>query len=71
VLNTAEGHQGGVLHTDLKEAFASALQVPRAKARERALAFSWRAAGQLFQDHLVAARPVSQYPRKSGALTSA
>ena len=71
VLSTAEGHQGGVLHTDLKEAFVSALKVPREQARERALTFSWRAAGQLFQDHLVAARPVSQYPRKSGALKSA
>ncbi|MEY3461253.1 MAG: hypothetical protein RLZZ03_906, partial [Pseudomonadota bacterium] len=71
VLNTTEGPQGGVLHTDLKEAFAAALQVPRSEARERAMTFSWRAAGQLFQDHLVAARPVSQYPRKSAALTSA
>ena len=59
VLNTDQGHQGGVLHADLKEAFTSALQVPREKARERALAFSWRAAGQLFQDHLVAARNVN------------
>ena len=71
VLNTTAGPQGGVLHTDLKEAFAAALQVPRSEARERAMTFSWRAAGQLFQDHLVAARPVSQYPRKSAALTSA
>ena len=70
VLSTPEGHQGGVLHKDLKEAITSALQVPRAQARERAMHFSWGAAGQLFQDHLVAARPVSQYPRKSGALTS-
>lgn len=70
VLSTPEGHQGGVLHKDLKEAITSALQVPRAQARERAMHFSWGAAGQLFQDHLVAARPVSQYPRKSGTLTS-
>jgi glycosyltransferase involved in cell wall biosynthesis len=59
VLDTPVGHQGGVLHTDLKEAFAKALLVPREKARERALAFSWRAAGQLFQDYLVAARSVN------------
>jgi glycosyltransferase involved in cell wall biosynthesis len=59
VLNTTEGPQGGVLHTDLKEAFAAALQVPRSEARERAMTFSWRAAGQLFQDHLVAARSVN------------
>jgi glycosyltransferase involved in cell wall biosynthesis len=70
VLSTPEGHQGGVLHNDLKEAITSALQVPRSQARERAMHFSWRAAGQLFQDHLAAARPVSQYPRKSGTLTS-
>ncbi len=60
VLGTPEGHKGGVLHADLQQAFGSALKVSRAQARERALAFSWRQAGQLFQDNLVAAKPVSR-----------
>lgn len=71
VVNTAEGHKGGVLHADLKRAFTSALEIPRAQARERALAFGWRAAGQLFQDHLVAARPQGPGQRKSQVLESA
>ena len=70
VLGTAEGYKGGVLHPDLQQAFTAALQVPRAKARERALAFSWRAAGQLFQSHLVAAQPSGLGTHKSGHLTS-
>ena len=71
VVNTAEGYKGGVLHTDLKQAFKSALEIPRAQARERALAFGWRAAGQLFQDHLVAAHPRGAGPRKSRVLETA
>jgi glycosyltransferase involved in cell wall biosynthesis len=70
VLNTQGGHKGGVLHVDLQQAFAAALDVDRAHARERALAFSWRQAGQMFQDNLVAARPVSKFPRELDVLTS-
>jgi glycosyltransferase involved in cell wall biosynthesis len=64
VLGTPDGHKGGVLHADLHQAFSAALQVSRAQARERALEFSWRQAGQMFQDNLVAARPVSKFPRE-------
>jgi glycosyltransferase involved in cell wall biosynthesis len=59
VLNAPEGTKGGVLHEDLKQAFTDALQVPRWQARERAMDFSWEAAGRLFQNHLVKARPSS------------
>jgi glycosyltransferase involved in cell wall biosynthesis len=69
VLNTQGGHKGGVLHVDLQQAFAAALDVDRAHARERALAFSWRQAGQMFHDNLVAARPVSKFPRELDVLT--
>jgi glycosyltransferase involved in cell wall biosynthesis len=48
--------QGGVLHEDLAQAAHSALQLPRAQARERAMAFGWSEAARLFADHLVAAR---------------
>jgi glycosyltransferase involved in cell wall biosynthesis len=71
VLSTPEGHKGGVLHVDLKQAFAAALAVDRAQARSRALEFSWRQAGQMFQDNLVAARPVSKFPRELDVLESA
>ena len=71
VLDTSDGHKGGVLHADLHQAFGAALKVSRAQARERALAFSWRQAGQLFQDNLVAARPVSQFPRDVEVLKAA
>jgi len=71
VLDTSDGHKGGVLHVDLHQAFEAALKVSRVQARERALAFSWRQAGQLFQDNLVAARPVSKFPREMSALKSA
>ncbi len=47
---------GGVLHDDLVTAAEAALQVPRHKARQRALAFSWKAASELFVTHLVTAR---------------
>ena len=59
VLNASEGAKGGVLHEDLKHAFTDALLVPRWQARERAMDFSWEAAGRLFQNHLVKARPSS------------
>ena len=71
VLDMSDGHKGGVLHADLHQAFGAALKVSRVQARERALEFSWRQAGQLFQDNLVAARPVSKFPREMSALKSA
>jgi glycosyltransferase involved in cell wall biosynthesis len=49
-------HPGGVLHEDLAEAARRALAVPRALARERALAFGWDAVCERFLDHLVPAR---------------
>ncbi len=71
VLDTLDGHKGGVLHADLQQAFTGALDVARSDARERALAFSWRQAGQLFQDNLVAARPISKFPREMDVLNAA
>jgi glycosyltransferase involved in cell wall biosynthesis len=59
VLNASVGAKGGALHEDLKHAFTDALLVPRWQARERAMDFSWEAAGRLFQNHLVKARPSS------------
>ena len=47
---------GGVMHEDLQLACYSALSVPRAEARTRALAFSWAQAGRLFESHLVASQ---------------
>lgn len=44
---------GGVLHEDLKHAAMRALDLPRAQARQRAKAFGWDAAAQLFAAHLV------------------
>jgi glycosyltransferase involved in cell wall biosynthesis len=45
--------QGGVLDADLARAWKSALLVPRAEARERALKFGWGRAAQLFVSYLV------------------
>jgi glycosyltransferase involved in cell wall biosynthesis len=70
VVTAGEVHQGGSLHTDLKQAFTTALTIPRSEARERALSFSWKAAGQLFQDHLVPVKAYSPYPRDTAALKS-
>ncbi len=70
VLHTPDGHKGGVLHVDLKQAFAAALVIPRLHARQRALEFSWHQAGQMFQDNLVAARPFRKFPHELDALTS-
>jgi glycosyltransferase involved in cell wall biosynthesis len=58
VLTTGLGHmQGGVLHTDLKEATDQALQVPRNKARARAHDFSWQNASELFLSYLRQIKP--------------
>ncbi len=48
--------QGGVLHEDLAQAAQRALQLPRAQARDRAMAFGWTEAARVFADHLVEAR---------------
>ena len=49
----------GVLSNDLREAALGALNVDRAKARERALGYSWLACAELFLKHVrvVHARP--------------
>ncbi len=44
---------GGVLHHDLRESALQALQVPRAQARDRAMAFGWRETVQMFMANLV------------------
>ncbi len=56
VLGADQGVQGGVLHEDLRHACLQALQVPRAQARARAMAFGWAHAADIFQSHLVPAR---------------
>ncbi|MEY3135235.1 MAG: GDP-mannose-dependent alpha-mannosyltransferase [Pseudomonadota bacterium] len=58
VLTTGLGlMQGGVLHTDLKEATDQALQVPRNNARARAHDFSWQNASELFLSYLRQIKP--------------
>jgi glycosyltransferase involved in cell wall biosynthesis len=52
----AHGHRGGVMHSDLQQAFYGALAIPRHEARNRALEFSWTRSTQLFLSHLVPAR---------------
>ena len=55
VLGKPDGScHGGVMHEDLKTACQGALAIPRHEARQRALAFSWLQAAQLFERHLVA-----------------
>ncbi|HEY8048122.1 MAG TPA: glycosyltransferase family 1 protein [Ramlibacter sp.] len=53
---------GGAMHDDLKLACAAALEVPRSEARARALDFSWAQAAQMFEGHLVPARPGGHAP---------
>jgi glycosyltransferase involved in cell wall biosynthesis len=50
--------QGGVLDSDLALAWKSALLVPRAEARTRALQFGWGRAAQLFASYLVPTQKV-------------
>ena len=47
---------GGSLDTDLVQACARALRVPRSEARSRALDFNWARAAEIFAGHLVPAR---------------
>lgn len=56
--------EGGVLHHDLRESALQALQVPRAQARDRAMAFDWRETVHMFMANLV---PVQ--PQRSSALS--
>jgi len=57
VLGTPDGRcHGGVMDEDLRNACFMGLAVPRHEARQRALAFSWARAAQLFGTHLVDAR---------------
>lgn len=49
--------QGGVLHEDLQAAALRALQVPRAQARARAMAFGWQDTVRLFLSNLVPVTP--------------
>jgi len=48
--------KGGILSEDLAQATQSALQIPRAQARERALEFSWEKSSNSFIDNLVSAK---------------
>ena len=58
VLGKPDGScHGGVMNTDLRAACYSALALPRYEARLRALDFSWTHATQMFESHLVQARP--------------
>lgn len=54
VVGLPDGTQlGGVLHNNLQTACYKALTVPRHEARQRAMAFSWAHAAQLFEGFLV------------------
>jgi glycosyltransferase involved in cell wall biosynthesis len=53
VLGTSNG---GVLHEDLRHAALAALEVPRERARARALQFDWRPVCDQFISHLVPVR---------------
>lgn len=55
-LDVVGGSMGGVLDVDLKHAAMSSLELPRSRARERALEFDWHAVCRQFIDHLVPVR---------------
>jgi glycosyltransferase involved in cell wall biosynthesis len=50
-----DGRDGGVLHDDLRTAALQALEIPRDRARERALQFGWEPVCREFLGHLVPA----------------
>ena len=52
-----DGRDGGVLHDDLRTAALQALEIPRDRARERALQFGWEPVCREFLGHLVPAAP--------------
>jgi glycosyltransferase involved in cell wall biosynthesis len=63
VLGKPDGScHGGVMHTDLKQAFHGALAMLRQDAHLRALDFSWEYAAQLFKTQLVPARRHALWP---------
>ncbi|TMH13374.1 MAG: glycosyltransferase family 1 protein [Betaproteobacteria bacterium] len=55
-LDVVASSDGGVLHEDLREAALRALQLPRDRARARALEFDWSPVCEQFIAHLVPAR---------------
>ncbi|HJV97127.1 MAG TPA: glycosyltransferase, partial [Albitalea sp.] len=55
-LDVVADSDGGVLHEDLREAALRALQVPRERARARALSFEWSPVCEQFIGFLVPAR---------------
>ena len=55
-LDVVGGSMGGVLDLDLRSAALRALELPRARARERALEFDWHTVCRQFIAHLVPAR---------------
>jgi glycosyltransferase involved in cell wall biosynthesis len=61
-LDVVGDSDGGVLHADLRTAALRALDVPRSRARARALAFDWQLCCDQFVGHLV--------PARSAAMTS-
>jgi glycosyltransferase involved in cell wall biosynthesis len=60
---------GGAMDDDLREACRTALAVPRAEARSRALDFSWAQAARIFEGHLVAARAEDRRGMRAGSVT--
>jgi glycosyltransferase involved in cell wall biosynthesis len=65
-LDVVGGSDGGVLHEDLRHAALRALELPRERARARALEFDWRPVCEQFIGHLVPARSA-----RSDAVTKA
>jgi glycosyltransferase involved in cell wall biosynthesis len=64
-LDVVGASDGGVLDVDLRRAALAALNVPRAKARARALEFDWNAVSRQFLSHLAPIyrwKPDAGYP---------
>jgi hypothetical protein len=57
-LDVVGDSDGGVLDDDLAGAARRALQVPRDRARARALCFDWNAVCEQFLGYLVPTRPL-------------
>jgi glycosyltransferase involved in cell wall biosynthesis len=56
-LDVVGSSDGGVLHEDLRIAALQALEIPRERARDRALQFDWKPVCDQFVDFLTPARP--------------
>ena len=69
-LDVVGASDGGVLDADLRCAALRALEVPRERARARALEFDWQGVCEQFLCHLVAARPVATLCHESVAKSS-